>query len=130
MIDLAVYNSKLRQSLKAREAYCLYTVAHDANGPVKIASSGDPIQRLANLQGGNPQPLSLWFMLWSRSCGKLEIERIEQAVRLHFFDKKVLGDWFDISPEAAEREIRATSRKLFPHLEFYVGDSAGLQKCA
>lgn len=78
-------------------------------GPVKIGVARDPIQRLAELQCGNPLQLRIQQVI-------LGNREVEQAYHKHWHDARIRGEWFGngaeevivaLAREASRRQIEA-----------------------
>lgn len=87
----------------------VYFIQQGDDGPVKIGTAADPLERLRQLQPGNPVPLTIRYVV----PGDHPVER---ALHRHFADFRLTGEWFDMAPAvlawAAEMETRALA-----HLE-------------
>lgn len=65
----------------------VYAIQAGDNGPVKIGHSGDPLQRLAKLQTGNPEPLHLRAVIPGD-------KPTEDDLHQRFADARLIGEWF------------------------------------
>lgn len=87
----------------------VYLVAEAEEGPVKIGRSSDYWKRLKEIQIGNPRPLRLKALLYTREC-----EVIEAQVHDRLGRRRIRGEWFDVSVPAAivamQRTIKARRR--------------------
>lgn len=84
-------------SRKKKPVQWVYLVGSPLVTPVKIGTSRNPAQRLADLQVGSPVPLSL---LW-KTPGTRELERMLHDYFVHY---RSHGEWFDfgdLNPIAA-----------------------------
>lgn len=87
----------------------VYFIQQGDDGPVKIGTAVDPLERLRQLQPGNPVPLTIRYVVPGDHF-------VERALHRHFADFRLMGEWFDMAPAvlawAAEMETRALA-----HLE-------------
>ena len=68
-------------------------------GKAKIGISRDPSKRLRQLQMANPGKITL---VGSRGfSSKLSATAIERAIHRKFDARRLLGEWFDVSPAKA-----------------------------
>ena len=76
------------------------------DGPVKIGLTYDPEKRLAELQTGNPEILTLLRVLEGDAAREAEIHSM-------FSHLKIRGEWFHFAPRMLTLPIkeRATSRE-------------------
>lgn len=85
----------------------VYIITHafddGERGPVKIGVASDPTKRLKALQTGNPHPLNLYrsYAIPDRSIA-LEIEEAFHTVNDGL---RLIGEWFNIEPQAAEFDM-------------------------
>jgi hypothetical protein len=70
----------------------------------------DPAQRFASIQSSNFIPLRLHRFWWLP--GRLISARIETEFKQHFVDRRIRGEWFDMSLSAAEEFTAEATRKL------------------
>jgi hypothetical protein len=70
---------------------------------VKIGISKDPYKRLKELQTGNPFELALFAFAWVGSY--TAARTLELAVHVALAPFRLVGEWFGITPEDAERTI-------------------------
>lgn len=88
----------------------LYIIADEADC-VKIGMSGYPEKRLRELQSETGKTLR---MVWQSCLIKIdEIRDTERRLHNHFGDRRVFGEWFDVSPtQASSAANDALSGKL------------------
>lgn len=81
-------------------------------------TSGDPAERLKNLQTGNPNSLSLITSFPGDRCEEMRLHR-------KFADKRLSGEWFALSPVDLA-QLRPFSEWLLLHVgqDDIVGDLA------
>lgn len=85
----------------------IYVIGSDEFRPVKIGT-GNPENRLVELQVGNPFPLKI---LWTRTGGML----LEAALHARFADFRVRGEWFDFpAPVDPVHVVSRTAEVLAP----------------
>jgi hypothetical protein len=66
----------------------VYVIRAGRDGPIKIGKANRPLERMAELQTGNPFRLRLWQVL----PGGLELEkRLQDTLR----DQRLTGEWFE-----------------------------------
>ena len=85
------------------QEYFLYIIgykkAEEITSPVKIGIGSDPLKRLNSLQTGNPSPIEIYHVF---SIPRKDIARdLERAFHTVMAEKRLLGEWFDMSPSAA-----------------------------
>lgn len=68
----------------------IYFIQKEKGGPVKIGSAANPVQRLAAIQGMNPDPLCLLGV----AAGGIGAER---RVHESFAESRLHGEWFEPS---------------------------------
>lgn len=85
--------------------YCVAEKENAKSGPCKIGVSGDPIKRLAQLQGGNPRQLCLMWSI-SLKLGGLAYDAEQTALRrfrpnvYDFIEKdRLKSEWIAASPK-------------------------------
>jgi hypothetical protein len=83
---------------------CLYMATQGPDGPVKIGISENPAARIRSLQTGCPRPIELfWCMEFQSRGGAL---RAERAAHHALGDARLVGEWFDVDPDFADRYVR------------------------
>ncbi len=88
----------------------IYLVTTEADNPVKVGITSDPVDRLTDLQVANFNRLRMhrfWWLPGRRISG-----RVERAFKNHFAAQIVRGEWFDLPLSDAETFIEDTIRKL------------------
>lgn len=78
----------------------VYVITNTGQGVVKVGISDDPTRRLDTLQTGCPNELSLFYVAFHS-----EAQRIETLVHHALRSKRVHGEWFQVSADAAKSEI-------------------------
>jgi hypothetical protein len=72
---------------------CVYFLMEPEGTPIKIGFSKErPEERLVGCQTGNPRKLYLATCRWHDSA-----EDIERELHLRFSEKRLFGEWFQIS---------------------------------
>lgn len=80
-----------------QDSKCYVYLIQSGDGPVKIGVATDPQFRRNELQTGNPYPLTIRMLIeCATSSGAYEVE---SAFHRAFADARLLGEWFDVSPE-------------------------------
>jgi hypothetical protein len=84
----------------SEDVCAVYVIAvNPRNGPVKVGIARNPWQRLAQLQTGQPQALSITSLLsLPGRAFAIDIERAFHAVKKA---RRLRGEWFDFSPDEA-----------------------------
>jgi hypothetical protein len=80
----------------------LYTIYESPKGPTKIGITQNDRARGQSLQTGNPRPLNFGIGL---PC--LFSQDVERRVHQRLASKRLVGEWFDVTPEEAEAAIDA-----------------------
>lgn len=89
----------------------VYLFGHDANQrPTKVGVSHNPHLRLKQLQGGHPQKLEIFALYWFEHRRPAEFVE-KHALRL-WKDKRMDGEWLDISPTDAFNTIGLALGKI------------------
>ena len=82
---------------QSQDSKCYVYLIQSGDGPVKIGVATDPQFRRNELQTGNPYPLTIRMLIeCATSSGAYEVE---SAFHRAFADARLLGEWFDVSPE-------------------------------
>jgi hypothetical protein len=81
----------------------VYVIGESEEGPVKIGRSNSPLYRMSMLQGGNGRKLSLYYFEEAKDRSRAHLH--EQHVHFIFEDKRMVGEWFDISVAEAIQAI-------------------------
>jgi len=99
----------------------VYVIAAHENGPAKIGVSIDMRDRLMNLQNGSHQKLKVYSVWQGRTANAY---RAEKAAHAEFHNRRLAGEWFDISVADAEAflaglygEYDRTGEDLENHLD-------------
>ncbi|KAA1057171.1 GIY-YIG nuclease family protein [Azospirillum argentinense] len=87
----------------------VYVIAGDT-GPVKIGVSINPKNRLSSVQNGHPHKLALRHVV-----PVAEAYRIEGAVHAALADKRLNGEWFDVTADEARSAIDHAIETLKPN---------------
>lgn len=69
----------------------VYLIAPDPEGPCKIGVATNPLSRLAALQVGYPEKLSIFGLVWFHS--RLVALRAEAALLKHYDSWRLTGEW-------------------------------------
>lgn len=87
----------------------IYFIRSLAGGPIKIGTAGNPWQRCATLQTGNPEKLGVFAVIHG---GRME----EIALHSRFAAERVQGEWFNATTElcAFIEGVRAAQREAPP----------------
>lgn len=82
----------------------LYVIAATLQGPVKLGISGDPEQRLRELQTGHVEPLHLYY------TEPIDADRslLERLLHRDIIHHRQRGEWFRLPVEDAIRYIQFT----------------------
>ncbi len=80
-----------------------------ADGPQKIGSAVNPASRRMMLQVGNPAILAVAY---AHPVSRALVFKVEHRAHGLLADKRVRGDWFDVSPEEAVAAIREAARQI------------------
>ena len=75
------------------------------SGPCKIGVAADTKVRRKVLQGGNPRELTVGFSI---DVGpRFQAEWVEEVVHQKLADRRIHGEWFDVSERRAAECIQA-----------------------
>lgn len=73
------------------------------SGPVKIGIANDPSRRLSDLQTANYELLTLMYRIECNSPEQALM--VERALHERYSDQCIRGEWFDIDPQSAVKDI-------------------------
>jgi Meiotically up-regulated gene 113 len=96
-----------------RPSAFVYVIRKTISGHVKVGMGADPRERLSNLQTGSSEPLELVYACAVQSN---DGNRVEKAAHDIMWQKRLVGEWFDYTPEIAVAAIAAASHKLGDHI--------------
>jgi hypothetical protein len=99
-----------RDYVRANGFHTVYLITLARGGPVKIGISEDPVRRIATIQASHFDELAFHRFWWLP--GVAVAARIEAAFKSGFSDHNVRGEWFDISPAQAERQVEVAIERL------------------
>jgi hypothetical protein len=91
---------------------CVYAVGPSGGRPLRIGWSKQLKDRMSDLQLGSWKELQIHDITWTAG-DMLAIRLFNEVARL--FDKanrRLSGDWFDVTPEFAQQAMRLASDKL------------------
>lgn len=103
---------KLTRSAPAdarRPSAFIYVIRKTIRGHVKVGIGADPRERLRNLQTGSSEPLEI---VYTCAVASNDGNRVELAAHDIMWQKRLVGEWFDYTPEIAVAAIAAASHKL------------------
>lgn len=83
-------------------------VIGSAGGPQKIGVATNPAHRLRMIQVSNPTILTLQY---SRPFARSVAFKVERVAHLLLAEKRINGDWFDVTAEEAVRAISEAAGK-------------------
>jgi hypothetical protein len=91
---------------------CVYAVGPTGGRPLRIGWARQLKDRMAALQLGNPKELVLHECIWT--AGDMLAIRIfnETAAVFDKAKRRLMSDWFDVTPELAQQAIRLATDKL------------------
>lgn len=90
--------------------HTVYLVTTTRKTPLKVGIACDPVRRLGGLQNAHFDQLQFHRFWWLP--GRPIAARIEQAFKQHFARSMIRGEWFDVSPSAAEAFVVGLIRSL------------------
>ena len=88
----------------------IYAIGSEHFEAVKIGYSSNPKGRLYALQNANPFKLSL-FGVWG-PWKKSQIKYVESIVHNLFNDKRLRGEWFDVSIDEINKNLYGYEEKM------------------
>jgi hypothetical protein len=100
---------------------CVYAVGPSGGRPLKISWSRQFREKLIELQGGNWNALQVHDVAWM--SGDLVAMRTvsDMTAILDKAKRRLIGDWFDVTPELAKQTLRLATDKAgiptFTHVE-------------
>lgn len=77
-------------------------IIQSQSGPVKIGYSQDPEKRLKQLQTGSSDKLTLHAKI---NVEKEHVKLLEKTIHRMNSHKRIDGEWFDLNPDDAVRDI-------------------------
>lgn len=92
-----------------RPSALAYVIRKSIQGHVKVGIAADPRQRLRDLQTGSSELLELVYTCAVKSN---DANRVEIAAHDILWQKRLVGEWFDYTPEIAVAAIAAASHRL------------------
>lgn len=81
--------------MNTENKYYIYFILDESNNMVKIGRASNPAHRLAQLQVGNPNDLTI---LGVSTVGREEAKKAEDALHGKFRRRRVNGEWFECTP--------------------------------
>lgn len=99
-----------RDYVRSNGFHAVYLLTPVFGAPVKIGISEDPVQRLNGIQAGHYEELVVHRFWWLP--GIAISSKIETDFKREHVDRNIRGEWFDMSPYAAEQEIEAAIAQL------------------
>jgi len=91
---------------------CLYLISESEKGPVKIGVAKNPLDRISELQVGNPKRLRLtgaWSM-WTRS----DAFDMERAVLEDVAPRRLVGEWVDADESTMRAIVVRRMEEMYP----------------
>lgn len=86
-----------------------YVIRKSIQGHVKVGVAADPRQRLRDLQTGSSELLELVYTCVVQSN---DATRVEHAAHDILEQRRLVGEWFDYTPDVAVAAIAAASHRL------------------
>lgn len=111
MLDISIYSRRLKKALKEMGACGLYVVAPKGGKPSKIGIAEDVVTRLCALRAAHWEPLDMYHLAWLQS--RLDAGTLERLTHVHLQDKRVSGEWFDVTPDVARAAIEKTAAEHY-----------------
>ena len=99
-----------RDYVKSNGFHTVYLITPLRGWPTKIGITEDPVQRFLGLQSAHFDELAFHRFWWLP--GVAVASRIEAGFKVGFADYNIRGEWFDMPPERAERQIEAAIGRL------------------
>jgi hypothetical protein len=99
-----------REYVRSNGFHTVYLLTTVHRAPVKIGISEDPVMRIGNIQAGHYAQLVFQRFWWLP--GMAVASRIESAFKRDHAVRNIRGEWFDMSPSDAEREVAMAIRQL------------------
>jgi len=107
--DLRRLNRPTVGAQARRPSAFAYVIRKTISGHVKVGVAADPRERLRDLQTGSSELLELVYTCVVKSN---DANRVEKAAHDILWQKRLVGEWFDYTPEIAVAAIAAASHKL------------------
>ena len=92
-----------------RPSAFVYVIRKTLSGHIKVGIGADPRERLRALQTGSSEPLDLVYACAVKSN---DGNAIEFAAHDLMWKHRLVGEWFDTTPEMAVAAIAAAAHKL------------------
>ena len=99
-----------RDYVRSNGFHTVYLLKPVHGAPVKIGISEDPLRRIATIQAGHFDELVFHRFWWVP--GIAVATRIESGFKMGFADYNIRGEWFDMSPDQAERQVEVAIERL------------------
>ena len=99
-----------RDYVRSNGFHAVYLLTPVRASPVKIGISEDPVQRLVQIQVSHYEEVVFHRFWWLP--GIAVATRIEAAFKRDHANRNIRGEWFDMSPFAAEQEVEAAIQRL------------------
>jgi hypothetical protein len=99
-----------RDYVRANGFHTVYLLKPVQGAPVKIGISEDPVRRIATIQSSHFDELVFHRFWWLP--GIAVATRIESGFKNGFADYNIRGEWFNMSPEQAEKQVEAAIERL------------------
>lgn len=89
---------------------CVYAIGPQAGRPVKIRWGTNPVVRLNEMQESNWKDLKIHHVVWCPSEGLAARLQGEVYRLLDAGNRRVVRDWFDVTPEWVQRTFQVAGR--------------------
>lgn len=96
----------------------IYCVAWSARGPAKVGIADSPVDRLSELQVGNPYRLQIYSAIVVRNRDAAFL--VEQTILQEMFPCRLVGEWLRLPPARLRDLILSTCKRFGLGVERWV----------
>lgn len=105
-------SSKPERAIFAELKYaCVYAAGPVGGRPLRIGASTNLLKRIECLQPGSWKELMVHHVIWTANDVLASRIAADTAALLDKSNRRMTGDWFDVTPELAAQAIRIVAEK-------------------
>lgn len=105
-------SSKPERAIFAELKYaCVYAAGPAGGRPLRIGASTNLLKRIECLQPGSWKELMVHHVIWTENDVLASRIAADTAALLDKSNRRMTGDWFDVTPELASQAIRIVAEK-------------------
>jgi hypothetical protein len=106
------FSSKLERAIFAELKYaCVYAAGPVGGRPLRIGASTNLLKRIECLQPGSWKELMVHHVIWTANDVLASRIAADTATLLDLANRRMTGDWFDVTSELAVQAIRIAAGK-------------------